>query len=171
MDGGVYDNLALEPVLKRYETLLVSDAGGRMQPEERPKLFWGLQAFRVLTMIDNQVRALRKRDLIELYLLRKKLLDAGMQPQDQTVRMTSRKGSYWSTYADISEYRTNDILDCPHDKTIKLAQLPTRLWSVSQENQERLINWGYAICDAAMRKYVDPKLPANAKFPYVGGVG
>jgi NTE family protein len=38
--------------------------------------------------------------------------------------------------------------------------------------QERLINWGYAICDAAMRRWVDTSLPAPGGFPYPSaGVG
>src|SRR5262249_17733450 len=35
-DGGVYDNLGLETAWKRYQTILVSDAGGKTQPEEEP---------------------------------------------------------------------------------------------------------------------------------------
>jgi hypothetical protein len=38
--------------------------------------------------------------------------------------------------------------------------------------QERLINWGYAVCDAALRKHVDPTLPAPDCFSYLHvGVG
>jgi NTE family protein len=33
--------------------------------------------------------------------------------------------------------------------------------------QERLINWGYAISDAALRKHVDPTIAKRA-FPYPG---
>ena len=29
-DGGVYDNLGLETVWKRYQTVLVSDGGGKL---------------------------------------------------------------------------------------------------------------------------------------------
>ena len=32
--------------------------------------------------------------------------------------------------------------------------------------QERLINWGYAVCDAAMRRHVDQEVPAAGAFPY-----
>jgi NTE family protein len=32
--------------------------------------------------------------------------------------------------------------------------------------QERLINWGYAVCDAAMRRHVVPHAVAPAGFPY-----
>jgi NTE family protein len=38
--------------------------------------------------------------------------------------------------------------------------------------QERLINWGYAVCDAALRRHVDPALPLPRGFPYPeAGVG
>jgi hypothetical protein len=33
-DGEVYDNLGLETAWKRYKTILVSNGGGKMQPEE-----------------------------------------------------------------------------------------------------------------------------------------
>ena len=56
-DGGVYDNLGLETAWKRYETILVSDGGGKMAPEEEPKSDWARHSYRVLNLIDNQVRA------------------------------------------------------------------------------------------------------------------
>jgi NTE family protein len=38
--------------------------------------------------------------------------------------------------------------------------------------QERLINWGYAICDAGMRRWVEPGAPHPDAFPYPAvGVG
>jgi NTE family protein len=38
--------------------------------------------------------------------------------------------------------------------------------------QERLINWGYAISDAAMRRWVDPQAQPPAGFPYpAAGLG
>jgi hypothetical protein len=37
------------------------------------------------------------------------------------------------------------------------------------------MNWGYAVCDAALRKHVTPHLPANfpapGGFPFQGGIG
>jgi len=32
--------------------------------------------------------------------------------------------------------------------------------------QKRLINWGYAICDAALRKHYNPAIPPPTGFPY-----
>ncbi len=176
LDGGVYDNLGLETIQKNFGTILVSDAGGKMQPDPKPKLFWGIQAFRVLNMMDNQVRALRKRDIVDMFILRNELTEYmranNMDVDENILQRVSRKGAYWGTYSDMREYDPGDgALSCPYDKTKALANLPTRLWKFSTQDQERLINWGYAICDAAMRKYVDPHLPGNARFPYAGGVG
>jgi NTE family protein len=39
------------------------------------------------------------------------------------------------------------------------------------ELQQRLINWGYAVSDAALRRYFLPSLPRPTQFPLPGGVG
>ena len=49
--------------------------------------------------------------------------------------------------------------------------MPTGLAAPPDKFQERLINWGYAMTDIAVRSYVDPKLPAATAFPYKIGVG
>jgi NTE family protein len=61
-------------------------------------------------------------------------------------------------------------LTAPHERTVELAAIPTRLKRLSPEQQERLINWGYAICDTAIRRHFpQPVMPAPA-FPYAIGV-
>ena len=147
-DGGVSDNLGLETVWKRYETVLVSDGGGKMQAEEEPKSDWARHAHRVIGLIDNQVRALRKRQLIDSY-------EAG-----------TRKGTYWGIRTNIADYELRDALPCPFERTTELAETPTRLKRMDDTLQERLINWGYAVCDAALRRHVDPALNKPAAFPY-----
>jgi NTE family protein len=176
LDGGVYDNLGLETIQKNFSTILVSDAGGKMQPDPYPWLFWGIQAYRVLTLMDNQVRALRKRDILGMFTIRKKLTsymrENNLPIDENIIKLVSRKGTYWGAFTHIEDYDLgSNTLPCPNEKTLKLALLPTRLWGFSRQNQERLINWGYAVCDAAMRRHVDPILPNNAEFPYPGGVG
>jgi NTE family protein len=47
-----------------------------------------------------------------------------------------------------------------------LAATATRLQKMEDTLQERLINWGYAICDASLRKFFRPTLPVPAGFPY-----
>ena len=151
-DGGVYDNLGLETAWKRYRKILVSDAGLAMAPDPEPHTDWAMHAKRVLDLVDNQVRALRKRQLVGGF-------ERGI-----------RQGAYWSVGSDIAAYGAAGALPCPLPRTTELAQVATRLADLSDELQELLINWGYAICDAAMRRWVDPGLPAPIAFPYPRGV-
>ena len=147
-DGGVYDNMGLETAWKRYDTILVSDAGGKMQAEAEPKSDWAQHAYRVLDMVDNQVRSLRKRQVIDSF------------------KSGARKGAYWGIRTDIADYEVTPALDCPHQRTLELAAVDTRLARLDDIVQEQLINWGYAVCDAALRKHVAPSLPAARDFPY-----
>lgn len=145
-DGGVYDNLGLETAWKRYDTVLVSDAGEKTQPKED----WVRHSYRILDLIDNQVRSLRKRLLIQSY-------------RDQM-----RKGAYWGIRTDITNYGLGSAtLPCPVERTLALAATPTRLKRLPDQLQERIINWGYAVCDAALRRHVDTMLPAPEGFPYL----
>jgi NTE family protein len=171
-DGGVYDNLGLETAWKNYDTILISDGGGHIKPEPEPKFDWAQHAYRIFNLVDNQVRSLRKRQVIESYKLRKKLLLEGVNPESESFKRVTRQGAYWSIRSHIEDYKPVSLpLECPPDKTIKLAEVPTRLKALDSETQERLINWGYAICDVAMRKHVDSTLPEPNQFPYPGGVG
>jgi NTE family protein len=152
-DGGVYDNLGLETVWKRCRTVLVSDGGGKLQAEEEPKSDWARHAYRVLNLVDNQVRSLRKRQLIASF-------EAG---KNDSIR---REGAYWGIRTDIAEYQLPDAMPCPLERTTELAETPTRLKRLDDERQERVINWGYAVCDAALRRRLDPPPAMPAGFPY-----
>lgn len=152
-DGGVYDNLGLETVWKRYRTVFVSDGGGKLQPEEAPKSDWARHAYRVFNLVDNQVRSLRKRQVIDSF-------------KANSTDAAYRKGAYWGIRTNIANYQLAKTLPCPHDRTLKLAETPTRLQQLDDTHQERLINWGYAVCDAALRKHVNPSLPVPVDFPY-----
>jgi NTE family protein len=105
----------------------------------------------VLGVIDNQVRSLRKRQLI-----------ASLQDK-------LRAGTYWGIRSDMANYAVPGGLPCPLAATTALADTPTRLKRMDDPLQERLINWGYAICDAAMRKHV-ASTNGVPRFPYTGGV-
>ena len=150
-DGGVYDNLGLETAWKRYETILVSDAGLAMAGDPDPGGDWASHAMRVLDMIDNQVRALRKRQLVASY------------------RAGLRKGTYWSIRSDVNEYGPTTGLPCPAARTSELARVATRLADMPDETQERLINWGYAMCDIALRRWVDPNAAGGNEVPVFAG--
>ncbi|MEO5375790.1 MAG: patatin-like phospholipase family protein, partial [Alphaproteobacteria bacterium] len=105
-DGGVYDNLGLETVWKRYKTIFVSDGGGKMQPEDDPHEDWARHSYRVLDLVDNQVRSLRKRQVIGSFV-------------DGT-----RKGAFWSMRTRI------DDLYPVYVKTRKSSRF--MIWKVSE---------------------------------------
>lgn len=158
-DGGVYDNLGLETITKRYATLLVSDAGQKIAPEETPRGDWTRHSLRVLDIVDNQVRSLRKRHLIESYLR-----------EDHT-------GTYWGIRTEFADYKlAADPLKCATRNPVSLAEIPTRLEAMPRNVQDRLMNWGYAVCDAALRAHIDATLQTKlgvtitppTKFPFAG---
>jgi hypothetical protein len=53
----------------------------------------------------------------------------------------------------------------PLSVSSKLAHIRTRLNAFNDEEQETLVNWGYAICDAAIRARVDAAAPPPG-WPY-----
>jgi NTE family protein len=153
-DGGVYDNLGLEAAWKHYRTILISDGGGKTEQEESIRADWPRHLRRILEVTDNQVRSLRKRQVISSF-------QAGL-----------RQGAYWGIRTDIREYQLTDALDCPLRATTALAEIPTRLKALPAAEQERLINWGYAVCDAAVRKHLPGSWTGRPAFPYpTVGVG
>lgn len=155
-DGGVYDNLGLETAWRNHATVLISDGGGQMRPAARVAPDWGLQSYRVNQVIDNQVRSLRKRDAI-----------AGFERGDRT-------GAYWSIRSDPADYRPlpAGVLAAGPPATTALAGVRTALRRIDGGLQERLVNWGYAACDVAVRRWVLRGAPAPGGFPYPGaGVG
>jgi NTE family protein len=157
-DGGVYDNLGLETVWKRYRTCLVSDAGMKTGADGDPHTDWVRGSMRVTDLIDSQVRSLRKRQLLGSFVA----------PEGD---LNHRKGAYWSIRGDAADFpAAASNLPCPFGATAKLATVPTRLATLPDDIQERLINWGYAICDRALRSYFDPNLPAADHFPFATGV-
>jgi NTE family protein len=141
-DGGVYDNLGLQTATQ-CRTVLVSDGGGALKDAPRPRRLWPLQLLRVLDVIDNQVRALRKHELIADY----------QEPDGR------RAGTYWGIRSAIADYHVEGPLPAAPARTAELAATPTRLARLPLDRRRRLVNWGYAIADAGMRKWVVPPAP------------
>ncbi len=147
-DGGVYDNLGLETVWNRYDTVLVGDAGAPFTFEAVPGTNWAAQAMRAMNIATNQSRGLRKRALVADF------------------QSGQRKGCYWGIMTLMANYGLSDPLPVLPAWTTKLAAMRTRLNPFSEEEQCRLINWGYAGCDASLRRWMAvPNQPAAA-WPY-----
>lgn len=149
-DGGVYDNLGLETAYKRYRTLLVSDGGGRMQPEEAPKSDWARHAIRINGLIDSQVRSLRKRQLVG------------------ALKAKVRTGAYWGMWSDLSEYPQSISLPIDPARAAELARVPTRLERMDESLRNRLVNFGYAMTARAVRAFYDPGALDPPRYPLPG---
>jgi NTE family protein len=154
-DGGVYDNLGLEPVVKRCATVLVSDGGGTFGEAKRPARDWLRGTYRILQTIDVEVRRLRRRQVVGL------------------LRAHRRSGAFWAINSDRADFPTpQGALQCPIEQTMALARLSTRLAALDASTRQRLVNWGYAIADAGLRSYADRTRDAPTQFPYPAvGVG
>ena len=146
-DGGVYDNLGLEAAWNQCANILVSDAGQIMGPDPRPPVDWPAHMLRVLDVVDNQVRSLRKRQVIDAF------------------RAATRDGMYIGIRSDLADYPLPDPIPADPAVTAGLAAVPTRLWAMPEVAQELLINWGYAVCDTGLRAHVAPGTPRGT-LPY-----
>lgn len=146
-DGGVYDNMGLEAVWDNCETVLVSDAGAPLAIEAKPSTVWHNQLLRCIDIITDQTRALRKRKLVADY-------QAGL-----------RKGTYWGITTNIDDYATPEAMVKDNPVTRRLQEIRTRLNPFTPEEQGQLINWGYALADAAIRRWVNPAAQAPTQWP------
>ena len=160
-DGGVYDNLGLQPIEDRtgkhsIRLVLASDGGQPFKQKIRPPRTWLLGTVHVLKVVDSQVRKLRRRDLIADF-------GAGR-----------RTGTYWGIDSDLVDYindtrrgnpmTAGDLLPVSREQAQALARESTRLKALPEPLQRDLVNWGYAVTDTALRKYVTP-LPRGS-FPF-----
>lgn len=146
-DGGVYDNLGLETAWKRYRTLLVSDAGAPLGVDPAPHRNWIQHAIWVSDIVDDQVRALRKRQLIDCY------------------QRKVRTGSYWGIRSDVANYEVGDPFPFPRERIERAQNVPTRFAALDDATQADLIDWGYVIADTSLRRWVYPLVPRPLRLP------
>jgi NTE family protein len=150
VDGGVYDNMGIEALWKTMQCVLVSDAGAPFEFEATPSNKWSGQLSRVRDILVQQTRALRKRML---------MADFNSVPEPRYA------GAYWGIGTQIEDYALDTRLYRDTDATRELQLVSTRLKALNSTTQERLINWGYALADAAIRAHVDPSVRMGA-LPY-----
>jgi NTE family protein len=154
-DGGVYDNLGLERIWNRCSMVLVSDGGAPFQSDRRVLgSRWSLIARtkRTLDIMGDQVHALRTSRLMRDF-------QAG-----------ERTGAYWGVATHIKDYDLQPAgkrapMTQDSGLTAGLCRIRTRLNRFSAAEQGHLINWGYALTDAAMRRYVLASDPEPGAWP------
>jgi NTE family protein len=145
-DGGLYDNLGLEPVWKDHRTVLVSDGGAVFGSATDRGLLKRIG--RYVDVIDNQGRALRKRWLISNFL-------------DGTMT-----GAYWGIGSATGNYGPGQPGYSKQLAAEVIAGVRTDLDAFSPAEMAVLENHGYALAAAAVATHLSalaaPDAPAAA---------
>jgi len=141
-DGGVYDNLALEPVWKKVRTVLVSDGGSTFSFEADNGPAWRL--LRYTAIVTRQARALRIR------WFHAQLGTTIPQGAYCGIRSSSTTSGYSSALVRNT-----------------IARIRTDLDSFSHAEQGVLENHGYFVAEAAIQQRLIDKVtrPAEPSAP------
>ena len=140
-DGGVYDNLGLEPVWGSHAVVLVSDGGAPFGPNGSTKFFG--QLMRYLDITGNQGSATRKRWLISKYL-------------DGSV-----KGAYWGLRSATANY-PNQPKGYPAELVEEvIATVRTDFDAFSEAEMGVLENQGYLVAEAGIQGHASHLIEGN----------
>jgi NTE family protein len=140
-DGGVYDNLALEPVWKSCATVLVSDGGATFDVQADRGLFWRFA--RYAGIVQEQGAALRKRWLISSFL------------------SGALAGTYWGIGSTVAKYDLPERAGYGESLVDEvIAEVRTDMDAFSAAEVAVLENHGYLLADAAIAKH-QPSLAAH----------
>ncbi len=161
-DGAVYDNLGLtrlDAQWRKIGTILVSDAGDALDILDALPFEWLSQAIRTLLVSMDQTNKLRKKGLYgDIYDRKKDGAYWGIADKITEDESWGRRGEKKEALADL-------LLD-DNEQTRALGEMRTRLNRFTDEEQESLINWGYALADARMRQWVlEDAAPGTLPFP------
>jgi len=137
-DGGVYDNMGLEPAWKIHQVVLVSDGGTPFEVRARARTGLVPRLLRSFQVVANQALAVRKRWLVAAYL-------RGVY-----------RGAYWGLGTDRDEYQAPGMERPPGYSGPVLDRLRvvrTDLDRFSPAEQSVLMNHGWALAGAALRRW------------------
>ncbi len=148
-DGGIYDNMGLEPIWKRYGVLLISNAGDPFKQTPRGPRSWPMMLLRILGMIHRQAENNRVRWLMAL------------------AAQGQRKVAYWPLRNEVGHYPVAGTAGLSAEDAAAARREPVRLWALKADAFRRLYHHGYSLADAAAQSYLGaPNQPA-AVFPPV----
>ncbi|MEP3346274.1 MAG: patatin-like phospholipase family protein [Litoreibacter sp.] len=150
VDGGVYDNIGLEPIWKRCGILIASNAGSN-NPAKVSQFRLGMMPRVLSTFLDVSVNW-RERMLVNMY--RNELADG----------LKERNGAYWTIKTPTNRLAWDGYKASPAQ--LKLAaDMATRLKKFPIETQHAAVLAGYSYTDGTIRKYLRPDAPAPQAKP------
>jgi NTE family protein len=140
-DGGVYDNMGLEPVWKNHSTIIVSDGGASFQfqlsrtPMRRLLYYNGI--------IGDQASKVRRRWLMPLYLEEK------------------IEGAFWSVSSAVDNYDPGAPGYSTKFAKGLIGRIRTDMDAFSEGEAKVLENHGFTLADVALRCHT-PRLLTTA---------
>jgi len=145
-DGGVYDNLGLEPIWKTHKTVLCSDGGALFDNNAGKTFFWDIKQW--LAIPENQALAVRKRWLISSF-------------GDNSAN--GLDGTFWGIGSAREKYRlpTGTTLPGGYSKALAtevIGGIRTDLDAFSDVEAAVLENHGYWLADAGVSVHLQPPL-------------
>src|SRR5262249_36239461 len=146
-DGGVYDNLGVEPVWDRCNTILISDAGHPFASLPNVRQWAVPRLQRAAEISAEQVGAVRKRWFVEQL----------MQKQ--------RGGAIWEINSVPSTFSVSYAQQYDTIVLQRLADIRTDLNRFSEGETRCLENHGYWLADAGVRSYAAALSP-NPAAPF-----
>jgi NTE family protein len=138
-DGGVYDNLGLEPIWKDHAIVLSSDGGSVFDFAADKNFFARVE--RYISIQGNQALALRKRWLISNFLT------------------GAMEGTYWGIGSLTANYGPQAPAGYPEDVAGMIASIRTDLDHFSEGEKAILENHGYLLAEAAVQQHVPALVP------------
>ncbi len=145
-DGGLYDNMGLEPAWRSHEVVLVSDGGATFKFESAKNL--SQQWERYVLILLSQVSAVRKRWLIANFIDKVML------------------GTYWGIGSAAKKYGSSDGYSERLAEDI-IAGIRTDMDAFSVGEISVLENHGYLLAEAAISRHVRTLAESSATSPKV----
>ena len=163
-DAGVYDNLAIETAWKKYDTLLVSDAGWPLPPEHSPSGLWLNHTRRVVSILTNQISEIRQSQMKASFKIQREHARSG----SPGIHPLGRKGAYWGITSTPESYSNDPYWIEDRIMLEKMKRYPTRFAAVPTILKEYLVDWGYFIAKTALAKYMEGTLKEPPPFSRIG---
>lgn len=166
-DGGVYENLGLEPlykpgpVLRNCDTLVVSDASGPIgnlssQLRRRNAVSGDLHIPRLYEISSEQIRAIRSRMLVRDFETAR--VSGALIRMGNSVRQVHMKTGKFTSSQDLSRWQ-------PDDQVSSAWQYPTNLSRMSLENFDLISRHGFECTDAILMAYLPASLTESSYWP------